>query len=232
MTKINNKNKKINFHKIKSYLKIKSSFKNVFSSKIFIAVFFALLGVYVAVLSQNVILAKSQKNYYQIPKSQFVSEFEDHTNLLSHELTNYDRFFAEFDNQIQEIRQDFDRAFAKQNDLFARSFKEFATSSHKSSSSTSFEKSQDKKFLIYKLNFKGYNKDDIEVSVNNNILKISANKKQEKVQNKGEKALSKKISENNFYYSFYLPKNIDINPDIKRTDNEILVKFKKLNIEK
>ena len=80
---------------------------------------------------------------------------------------------------------------------------------------------QDDISYIYELSFAGFDKDNISISIKNNILTLSARQK--------EKSKSKQhqlYSDANFYYSFAVPKHKG-KPDIVRKNNKIIVTLSK-----
>lgn len=88
-------------------------------------------------------------------------------------------------------------------------------------SQTDVLKTEDKENYYYELKFAGLKKEDIAVSIKNNILTFSG----EELKTKNNKANSAA----SFYYSFSIPSyNNKQEPEILRQDNKITVKLKKL----
>jgi HSP20 family molecular chaperone IbpA len=83
---------------------------------------------------------------------------------------------------------------------------------------------QDENFYTYELNFSSFKKEDILVNVTERILTISA-------ENENVSTDKKKVEmqlSNNFFYSMTIPTDADAEPQIKREEGKIIVKFKKV----
>ncbi len=125
---------------------------------------------------------------------------------------------ADVFSQMQEIDKQIDSAFEQQRKLVSKIFQESKASLRSSSSLTSY---QDEKFYRYELKFSSFKKEDIVISYEGGMLTLSA---------KSDKSLSKDKtkelrSSKSFYYSLSIPSDVVGDPEIKREEGKIEIKF-------
>lgn len=183
--------------------KAKPHCKKVISSKIFIAITFTLLGIC------GTVLAKGKDN------QQMVESFPTWPD-------SYDKKFGTIFNddifvEMQEMQKRMDKVFSDHQEYMAKAF---AESKKSNATKTSIAQKEDDDNYYYELNFAGFKKDDVVVSLKDDILTFSAAKKSD------EKAKEQYAS--NFYYSFSVPqRNEKIEPQITKEDNKVIVKLAK-----
>ncbi len=125
--------------------------------------------------------------------------------------------------EMELIHQRMDEFFAKQRKQMMEDFKEIEKN-HLSQNKTKISSKSDDDFYYYRLDFKGFKKENIIVEIKDNVLTFFA-KKDEKSK--------KNYSQENFYYSLSLPKYDDsVSPDIERQDNNLTVKLKRIKEDK
>jgi len=211
-TNIENNNDSLNQSKsaLKGFLlTIKNSTKNIFSSRIFLAIFFLLIGVLTTNSCQKI---QEQKRHHH---SFFDEDFYE------------DDFFAEFDELHKKMR----RAMINQHRILEKSFADDFANSEKSQNmqkiSASLNYFEDENFMNYELNFSGINPDNINVLIENNYLIFSAKKAEIKADSSENKSIQSS-SQSDFYYATNLA-NYDekLKPEITKTNDKILVKLKK-----
>ncbi|MFM6972214.1 MAG: hypothetical protein ACKOXJ_01160 [Alphaproteobacteria bacterium] len=200
---------------IKSFLlTIKKSTKNIFSSRIFLAIFFLLIGVLTTNSCQKI---QEQKRHHH---SFFDDDFYE------------DDFFAEFDELHKKMR----RSMINHHRMLEKSFADDFANSEKSKNtkkiSASLNYFEDESFMNYELNFSGINPENINVLIENNYLIFSA-KKAEIKNDSSENKLIQSSSQSDFYYATNLT-NYDekLKPEITKTNDKILVKLKKSSPKK
>ncbi len=203
-------------------------------SKQFIALIFFLLGIGGAFLVQNFI----NKRYYDIYSNH--SNYEQQIKSIQawqNEMDEWrDSFYTKIDNRMDRVFDNFYSSYfdpfydmenlhRKMRDSFAR-FNNISSFIVSNKVFVSME--EDKEYTYYKLNFSGFNKDQIDIKILDNVLSFSANTLEvDKEKNKENPSEVKRGS--NFYYSLPIAKNLDSkNPEISKEDNKIIVKFKKL----
>lgn len=195
----------------------KNSVKVIFSSKIFIAILFTLVGI------SGTVLAKSKDSQKQLTEN-IKEDFDSNIVQEHHKIFEQDPFFSENDifTEIAAMEKRMNEIFVNHHKNMQKIFNE-ANKSQNSKSQTSIKKSEDDKNYYYELNFYGFKKEEVAVKIENNSLSFAA-KNQENTSDKEVKSQSKA----SFYYSFSLPKyNEKIEPKIVREDNKIVVSFEK-----
>jgi HSP20 family molecular chaperone IbpA len=187
------------------------NYKSFFSSKIFIAVSFTLIGATTAVLAHNI----------KERKLSSTSKFEDFDKVISEHrkkmLENFDNnsIFAE----IEAIDKKMEEIFKAHHKHIRDSFEKDSKYSENSNKTAVFSH-QDEKYYYYELSFSGFKKEDVSVEIKNNILTFSAKEKEENKEKKQYLAA-------NFFYSFSLPQYDNKHqPEIIREDKKIIVKLK------
>ncbi|MBU6339500.1 MAG: Hsp20/alpha crystallin family protein [Rickettsiales bacterium] len=190
--------------KIRNFLdKAKPNCKKIVSSKIFIAIVFTLLGVC------GTVLAKSKDN------QEMVESFPTWPD-------SYDKEFGAIFNdnifsEMHQMQRRMDKIFSDHQEYMAKTF---AESKKNNATRTSVAQKEDDDNYYYELNFAGFKKDDVVVSLKDDILTFSAAKKSD------EKAKEQYAS--NFYYSFSVPqRNEKTEPQIIKEDNKVIVKLAK-----
>jgi HSP20 family protein len=81
---------------------------------------------------------------------------------------------------------------------------------------------ENNKAYVVRAEIPGVNKDDIKVTVDGNMVSISAEVKQEKEEKKGEKVLRRECYRGSSYRSFTLAGNVDEGKTQAKYDNGIL----------
>ncbi len=190
----------------KYFEKAKPHCKKVISSKIFIALFFTLVGVCGTVLAKN-------KDSHQFSES--FPTFPD----------RYDKEFSAFFNddifsEMRQMQERIDKIFLDHQNYMSKVLSE---SDNNNSTKTYISKKEDDENYYYELNFAGLKKEDIVVIIKDNNLTFSAEKKSAKSENKNQEQYA-----SNFYYSFSIPKiNQKVEPQIIKEENKIIVTLKK-----
>jgi HSP20 family molecular chaperone IbpA len=190
---------------------LKTKIKNFKPSKTFIAITSALIGIGGTVLAQNIAKKdNTQKQYYLTsPKQDRIY----HPPRLPHPPRHFeDDFFGTTSifREMEEMRREMDARFARHRAQMDRLFHE-TSKTH----SATINRTETKEHYIYELHFSGYDKEDIQISMQDKTLTFSANK-------------GDKTSNSNFYYSFYLGQyDQKTKPHIIRKHNKITVKIEK-----
>ena len=195
--------------------KFKLCFKNakphckiIFSSKIFIAVAFTLIGIC------GTVLAKSK----DAPQP-YVEVFPNDPIFNS---LHGDPFFNDYGvfAEMREMQNRMNDIFANHQRQMSQAFEE--ANKNNNAARTSVSKKEDDKNYYYELNFAGFKKEDIVVSIKNDLLTFSAEKKKESDDK------NKQSYASNFYYSFSIPKRDEnVEPEISKQDDKVVVKFVK-----
>ena len=190
-------------HKSHYLKKIKSCYQNFSPSKLFIATAFITIGIAATLITQN--FFKSRQNYFLI-RNHF--PFEPDIAFLD------DVFF----NQIEAMQKQMEKTFADHR-KHANEILDSSNLTNKSKVSSI----EDDKNYFYQLDFSGFKKEDIVVSVNNNSVSFSAENK----KFKSDKAQEQQV-QGSFYYSFLVPQyDGKKEPEIIRKDNQVIVKLAK-----
>lgn len=228
--------KKINFDKL----------KDISFSKPFIASIFLLAGIGGTLLTQSFAHKIdgdfdhfSNKELRQDRQIEMLEAWQKEVNgwmknFHDRERDRSDRFFDDFYSDsfdpfsdMENIHKRMRERFSNFDRYFDNHFKGFKKPDYSKSSRTSVSQKEDKNYIYYHLNFKGFDKDDISVKIDDKILSFAAKKMQDhRVEDEKLKSRSKVGS--NFLYSFSIPDNVDLdNPEIVKGKNKITVKFKK-----
>jgi HSP20 family molecular chaperone IbpA len=213
-------------------------------SKPFIASIFLLAGIGGTLLTQsfahkidNDSYKKGSTQDQQIKMLQAWQKEVNEWMKNSHakQMDKSDKFFDDFYSDsydpfsdMNNIHKRMRERFSNFDKLFNNNFDDFTKPNYSSSSSrTSISQKEDDEFVYYQLNFKGFDKDDISVKIEDKILSFAAKKLEDRTsEDKNSKSRSKMGS--NFLYSFSVPKNVDLNnPEIVKENGKIVVKFKK-----
>jgi HSP20 family molecular chaperone IbpA len=205
-----------------------STSKSFFCSKSSIAIIFALLGVIITILFQNI--AHTRGNF---AIKQEVKELKKWANDFDKMNQNHQKMLANVNEDpllgAKNIFEEMTAMEERMNDIFARhhqymkqAFKQ-AVSNSSNAKNTNIIAKEDSENYQYELNFTGFKKEDIIVNVKNNLLTFLA--KQEKIDKNKDNNFK---SASNFYYSFLIPADLaNKEPEILRQENKITVKFKK-----
>jgi HSP20 family molecular chaperone IbpA len=186
------------------------NYKSFFSSKVFIAIIFTLIGVGATLLALDI---GENKKHPKNPLGDIDKMIEQHSQKMLSDLGN-DAILADMTGMGEKM----DEVLLAHKKQMAKILEQ-ATKSDSNGNKTSILSHQDNKNYIYELNFSGFKKEDIIVEIKDKNLGFSA-KKEKKDNN------SQNLS--GFYYSFSLPKDAAAVPEIVKEDNKIIVKFSKL----
>lgn len=246
-TNIENTEKKESVKTVKNKKKIDfDKLKNISFSKPFIASIFLLAGIGGTLLTQsfahkidgdsNHFSRKESRQDRQIEMfeawqkevNQWMRNFHDRQSNKSDKF--FDDFYSDsFDpfSDMEDIHKRMRERFSNFDRYFDNHFKGFKKPDYSKSSRTSVSQKEDKDYIYYHLNFKGFDKDDISVKIDGRILSFAAKKMEDhRVEDKKSRSRSKMGS--NFLYSFSIPENVDLdNPEIVKGESKITVKFKK-----
>lgn len=230
MTKINNKIKQ------RKFLKIKKKIITIISSKLFIAVFFMIIGAGSAVMASNFLndsnSVESVQNYHY---QDFKNNDRNNNFLVS---VDFDPFFDDFFNhdnffrEIKEIENSFDRFFQERRQYLNNIMANYHKNGNEVQKNNNFsgfrvKNKNDENSLIYFLEYKGCDDCDIKVEIKDNFLIFKSQDSSES-QEKDENFTKYQKSNSSFYYSLSLPNSIDKdNPKITREKDLISVKFQK-----
>jgi HSP20 family molecular chaperone IbpA len=185
------------------FKKIKSFYRNFSPSKLFIATTFILIGIAATLITQN--FFKSRQNYFVI-RNHF--PFEPDIAFAD------DNFF----NEIEAMQKEIEKTFADHRKRAKEIFDSNNVTNKSKVSST-----EDDKNYFYQLDFSGFKKEDVVVSVNNNSVSFSAENKKFKSNKTQEQQ-----AQGSFYYSFLVPQYDEKKePEIIRKDNQVIVKLTK-----
>lgn len=194
-----NKNDKANLHENGLFTKIKSSFKSVFSSRIAIAIIFAIIGIYATLFTQS---AAHEKADY------FFDEIGGNNSVFK---------------EMEEMEKRMNKVFIGHRKAIEEAFKK-SEKSHIQNTNAQISSHEDEENYYYELNFSGFKKEEIKVLIKDNILTFSA---QQKWNN--EKKNQENYSSSDFYYSISVPKyDVKKEPEIIRAEDKIVVKLFKI----
>jgi len=131
---------------------------------------------------------------------------------------NSENLSKSLENNFEEMRKIMEKQSRQHREMLQNAFKN-AEPNNSLSSKTTVNSNEDEDNYYYELQFAGVKKEEINVSLQDNILTFSATQKIEK---------NKKFNGANFYYSFAVG-NFDrgVEPDIRRLEDRIIVKLKK-----
>lgn len=186
----------------------KSCCRSFFSSKIFIAIVFLLLGICGTTLAQNIIKNRANSGLAQQEFSVF----------------SYDPFFdnSSIFAQMENMQRKMDNAFKAHRQSMELVFKQAGKNGSGINKASVFQRNEKDSYL-YELDFSGFKKEDVVVNIKDNILTFKAENKKEN----GDKNYNS-YSSSSFYYSFSIPKyDTKKEPQITREDGKIIVKFAK-----
>lgn len=188
--------------------------KKALSSKTFIAILFTLLGVCGTVLAQS-------KDYQRREYAESFPTWPDRYDKEFSALHHYDPFFDDY-GIFAEMRH----MQHRMNEIFSNHHRYMSEALEKAKINTQdtraqVSKKEDDENYYYEMDFAGFKKEDVVVSVKNDILTFSAKKK---IDDKDKKS----YATSDFYYSFSVPKrDKDVAPEIVKEDNKVLVTFAK-----
>lgn len=217
--KVNEKNNFVNHHNHSSqkkcrfkgfFLSLKNSFKNIFSSRIFLAIFFLLIGI----LTTN--SCQKHQEYKKSHHSFFDDDFYE------------DDFFSEFDELHRKMRKAMINHHRMLEKSFAKDYEKNENNTNSQKISASLNYNEDEIFMNYELNFSGLYSEKINVIIENNYL-IFNSKEAEIKADSTENSTIQSTANANFYYATNI-ENYDekTKPEITKTNDKILVKLKKL----
>ncbi len=182
----------------------KNILKNIFSSRIFIAIIFLTIGV--------AITNSCQKKSYHHSHNFYHSFFEDDED-----------FFTEFD----EMHYRMQKAMHNHRKAMEREFMRDLEENKSNLTTASLRQLEDEKFYNYELVFSGLKPQDINVLFENGYLIFSSNQA-EIVNNQKPQENYQSSNSSSFYYATNLPDyDNKIAPEIVKTNEKILVKFTK-----
>lgn len=222
MTNINDMEKP-NHHKPsklhKTFKNVGVILKNIFSSRLFLAMLFLLIGSMATYSCTN-------KDHKKHSRYHHYSFFEDEDDDF------HDDFFAEF----EAMHRSMERAMKRQRQMMEQAFKEMNDDDKDRKNFSRVQASlnhyQDEKFHNFELNFSGIKPEDISVVVEKNYLIFSSKKAEISATKDDGKALQA-TSSADFYYATYLPEYDDkIAPEIIKNNDKISVKLAKKIREK
>jgi len=207
MTELNSKKTSLKSSKIalpSAIYQIKNIIKNIFSSRIFLAILFLTMGV--------VITNSCQKKSYHEPRFFYHSYFK-----------NDEDFFNEFD----EIHYRMEKAMQQHRKAMEKAFSQEFDTDQVSGSKASLRQLEDEKFYNYELQISGLNPQDINVLFENGYLIFSSNKT-DIVNNQNQDKTLQSANSSSFYYATNLPDYDEkITPEIIKTNDKISVKLTK-----
>ena len=227
---------------------LKAECKTINCSKIFIATLFLLIGIIGTILAQNLINQTSGQSKKERVQNQQIKILQAWSQEVSKwmndfhrkEMERSSRFFEDFYSnpfrqpsdpfvEMEKIHQKMRKNFANYDKLFGDNFYIGKPDNYNPLfNQTSVSQREDEDFLYYQLNFSGFNKDEIITTVKDNHLSFSGKKEQKEQEDKNS-AKSESNLTSNFYYSFFVPKYVDTeNPEIKKEEEKIIVKFPKI----
>lgn len=216
---VDHKNKKFNLSQFKK------TYRNIFASKIFIAIICFLIGASGAVLANNISTDPKIKeeqvvaDYIQNVEEDFIhdpfnNDFFDHSNFLK---------------DMQRMQDRFDKIFTQQQQYLANltNRSSYINSHVTASAKVDLKVQHNEDEISYLLSYKGYDKDDIIVKVIDDSIIFKAKKVKSKEGN-GEEKYLRSQSSSSFHYSLALPKDaIADDPKIIREDGLLKVTFDK-----
>ncbi|NBX52505.1 MAG: hypothetical protein EBT63_02495 [Proteobacteria bacterium] len=204
----------------KAFKKTSDAIKNVFASRIFLALIFLFLGSLITNSCHNY---KQQKSYYHSHHESFFDGDDDFFE---------DDFFAEFEAMHKRM----EKAMKRQRKIMEQAIEKTHTNNQEISKvKASLNSTEDEKYYNYELQILGLEPEKISVLIENGYLIFKANKT-DIVDSKNEDQVQQSSNSSGFYYAIFLPEYDEkITPEILKTSEIINVKLaKKLskNIEK
>ncbi|MCE3255400.1 MAG: hypothetical protein K0R25_894 [Rickettsiaceae bacterium] len=138
-----------------------------------------------------------------------------------------DAFGADIFAEMEAMEKQMNKVFEEQRKLMVKMLKN-AEENSRNSSSNSLALYQDEQSYRYELTFNQFKKEDVAVGINNGIMTISAkNEGSGKDKKKGESHIY-----SNFFYSLSIPSDVVGDPEIKREEGKVTIKFAKKNEQK
>lgn len=129
--------------------------------------------------------------------------------------------------EMEEMDKRMNKIFAEHKKIMAKMIQNADQSGKKSGTNNFLALYQDEGFYRYELTFNSFKKEDVVITVDNNIMTISA--RSEKSKKKKDKDESRSV--NNFFYSLTIPSDAVGDPEIKRDDGKITITLKKSEAE-
>jgi len=210
-----NNSKKCKFCKI--FMKIKDGFKNIFASRIFLALIFLFAG---SLITNYCIDNKRQKS-------------SNHSDLRGFfDVEDDELFQAEFEDMHKRM----EKAMKHQYKMMEQTFEKNSANNQKISTvEASLNSLESEKYYNYELQFSDLEPEKISVLIENGYL-IFKSDKTDIVDSKNNDKTLQSSNSSSFYYSIFLPEYDDkIIPEIVKTSEKISVKLAKKaskNIEK
>ena len=212
--------------KLSFLVKLFKIFKKIIYSRIFIASFFLLIGSIATYSCNHKNNHRHNYSYHHFSEDEFDNDnFDDF----------HDAFFSEFERFHHKMQKAMDYHRKMMRQTFTENAQENAAPSNNPNSSkinASLQYNENNDFSEYQLNFSGINPEDINVIVENNYLIFTSKKAAIQSLNNNEQT-SQSSSTTNFYYATNIPNYDQKNtPEITKTHDKIIVKFKKLATSK
>lgn len=134
----------------------------------------------------------------------------------------------DFYKEIYSIQKRMDALFEARRKIIEKRFSQNDSGNQASYKTKIFDLSNEN-YYIYSIEFSGYKKDDIIVSLKNNELAFYAKSTNKNIDKNNHSSFE---SHANFYYSFYLHDiDSDTKPEISRLDKKISVTIKKPDLK-
>lgn len=207
--------------KLSFFGKLTKTFNKIIYSRIFIASLFLLIGSITTYSCNHKDNYRKNYSYHHF----YEDDFDDFNN----------DFFREFEKLHHKMQKAMNHNRKMMNQTFEENTQEITAQSNYSNSikidaSLHYVESND--FIEYQLNFSGINSEDINVIVENNYLIFNSKKSAIQSLN-NDKQTSQSNSVTNFYYATNLPTyDQKTAPEIIKTNDKILVRFKKISTSK
>lgn len=198
--------KSCKFHK--AFLKIGKSFKNVFASRVFLAIMFLFIGALATNSCNNY---KQQKSYHH----HYLSFFDEKD----------DDFFAEF----ELMNKSMEKAMKRHRKMMQEAFEKNSIDENnkKNSIKASLKSFEDEKFYNFELEFSGIEPEKINVVIENGYL-VFRSWKDDAIVVDNDNQVSKSSNNSSFYHAISLPKYDEKTaPEITKTNDKISVKLVK-----
>lgn len=195
--------------------------RKLFESKVFVALFFTMVGVILAIATQKIKQYQSHKIYPPFGINKFIegSSFKENQGFFAFD---HDKFFEDFERMEEQMHENL---IAHQKQM-RKIFKE-NHSNYRSSNQAYLQSFSNEKEIIFELNFSGYKPEQIDVKIENDTLIFSA-KAENNVQENSKESNKKSYEKSDFYYSFSLPEyDKSKQPEIVKSDGKISVKLLK-----
>jgi len=145
-------------------------------------------------------------------------EKEERPEMVWHDDFRNSFFESDIFAEMEAMEKQMDKAFEEHRKIMKKMMH-----SENLSSKNSLALFQDEKSYRYELTFDSFKKEDVMVSVDNRVMTVSAaHGELKKDKKKGELR-----SSNNLFYSLTIPQDAVGNPEIKREEGKIVIKFAK-----